>query len=413
MENVPDFPERRVPDDVASVDSKSQRDGTPRGKKIALALLAVALLTGLVLAYLFLSIDFLASQETKLRQGYAEAPALVLAGAFLIYVIATGLSLPGAAIMTLVIGWFFGFWRALILVSFASTAGATLSFLLSRYFLRETIQNRFADQLKKFNEALDREGAFYLFTLRLIPAVPFFVINVVMGLTKIRTATYWWVSQVGMLAGTCVYVYAGTTIPSLSQIADPSLLRVTDISDWTSFTSTLRSPKVNVPAAELHSRLTKKERAYLDEDLTPESKLQLVRGINRVLAESDFALKPAFDGGAFLFQPEPEQNRESVPPLKAENDDEPAAEFIEPEDRKSVLRQVTAINRSVLVLNIPEVLPPQPILSKQLLLAFVLLGLFPLIVKKLMSRFRPANSDSNAVVTRSVSEGEQPVGPDS
>ncbi len=388
-------------DDADSAHSESTPTEASRGRKIGLALLGVALLTGLVLAYCFLSIDFLASQETKLRQGYAEAPALVLAAAFLIYVIATGLSLPGAAIMTLVIGWFFGFWRAFILVSFASTAGATLAFLLSRYFLRDSIQNRFGEHLKKFNEALDREGAFYLFTLRLIPAVPFFVINVVMGLTKIRTATYWWVSQVGMLAGTCVYVYAGTTIPSLSQIADPSLLRVTDISDWTSFKSKLREPKLHMPAALLHEWLTKEERACLDDELTPESKLQLVRGINRVLAERNFALRPPFNGAPFLLGPKPDHSRESAPPLKVENEDVFAAKFLEPDDSKSVRRQVTAINRSVLVLNIPEVLPPQPILSKQLLLAFALLGLFPLIVKKLMSRFRPADPASTSERTSS------------
>lgn len=402
-----------MPDEAASDPSGPKSTETSRGKNFALAFLGVALVTGLVLAYFFLSIDFLASQETKLRQGYAAAPALVFAGAFLIYVIATGLSLPGAAIMTLVIGWFFGFWRALVLVSFASTAGATLAFLLSRYFLRESIQNRFAEQLKKFNEALDREGAFYLFTLRLIPAVPFFVINVVMGLTKIRTATYWWVSQIGMLAGTCVYVYAGTTIPSLNQIADPSLLRVTDISDWTAFASKLRSPRLNVAAAELSARLTKKEREYLDEKLTPESKLHLIRGINRVLAESDFALKPGFDGGASILIAAPKENDEPVEEQVTFDSEVPLAELMPEEGRNDILRQVTAINRSILVLSIPEVLPPQPILSKQLLLAFALLGLFPLIVKKLMSRFRSADPDSTAVVTRSVSEGELPDGPDS
>ena len=294
--------------------------------------------------------------------------------------------------MTLVIGWFFGFWRALLVVSFASTAGATLAFLLSRYFLRDSIQNRFGGQLKKFNESLDREGAFYLFTLRLIPAVPFFVINVVMGLTKIRTGTYWWVSQVGMLAGTCVYVYAGTTIPSLNQIADPSLMRVTDVSDWEAFASKLRAPKVNPVAEELRSRLTKKERACLEEELTPETRLRLIRGINRILAEPDFALKTGFAGGLALFQ---KMLNENPKPNVEVDDSVPTAEVMRKEDREHILRQVTAINRAVLVYSIPEVLPPQPILSKQLLLAFALLGLFPLIVKKLMSRFRPAEVSSN------------------
>ena len=122
--------------------------------------------------------------------------------------------------MSLVCGWFFGFWRGVVIVSFASTAGATMAFLLSRYLFRDTIQNRFGDRLERFNRALESEGAFYLFTLRMIPAVPFFVINVVMGLTPIRLWTFWWVSQLGMLAATCVYVYAGAQVPSLPDLAE-------------------------------------------------------------------------------------------------------------------------------------------------------------------------------------------------
>lgn len=368
-----------MPDEVTAP-ADSNLESTSRGKKIALAVLAAVLIAGLVLAYLFLSVEFLASQETRLRQGYAEAPALVLGGAFLIYVVATGLSLPGAAIITLVIGWFFGFWRALVLVSFASTAGATLAFLLSRYFLRETIQSRFADQLVKFNEALDREGAFYLFTLRLIPVVPFFVINLVMGLTKIRTRTYWWISQTGMLAGTCVYVYAGTTIPSLNQIADPSLLRVTDVADWDAFSRQLREAKPNQPAAEIVTRLSQKERSLLDTEMTADSKLHLTRSLNAMLSASDFAVKPVWRGDLNA-------------PLTSDQ-------------KKQRGRQLTAINRSTLVFAFPNVvLPPQPILSRRLLLAFILLGLFPLIVKKLMSRIRPAVFSSEP--PRSVSEDEQ------
>jgi uncharacterized membrane protein YdjX (TVP38/TMEM64 family) len=108
--------------------------------------------------------------------------------------------------MTLLYGWFFKFVAALLVVSFASTTGTTLAFLLSRYLLRDAIQQKFGERLAGFNGALEREGAFYLFTLRLIPAVPFFVINVVMGLTPIRVWTFWWVSQLGMLPGTCVFV---------------------------------------------------------------------------------------------------------------------------------------------------------------------------------------------------------------
>ncbi len=179
-----------------------------------------------------LSIQTLADQETGLQEYQANHPLLVYGAAFLMYVTVTALSLPMAAPMTVAYGWFFGFWRALVLVSFASTTGATLAFLLSRYLLRNYIQNKFGERLAGFNRALDREGAFYLFTLRLIPVVPFFAINVVMGLTPIRVWTYWWVSQVGMLAGTCVFVYAGTPLPSLQDVADKG---VSGILTWQLF----------------------------------------------------------------------------------------------------------------------------------------------------------------------------------
>lgn len=167
-----------------------------------------------------LSLDYLASKETALREYREKHPVLVYGVALFIYIAATGLSLPGASVLTIAYAWYFGFVRGLVLVSFASTGGATMAFLLSRYFLRDTIQCRFEEKLKSFNEALKREGAFYLFTLRLIPAVPFFVINVVMGLTPLKTLTYWWVSQVGMLPGTAVYVYAGSQFPDLKTLAE-------------------------------------------------------------------------------------------------------------------------------------------------------------------------------------------------
>lgn len=167
-----------------------------------------------------LTLQSLAQQESALRSYQHEHPLLVYAAAFLIYVTVTGLSLPGAAVLTLVCGWFFGFWRGLLLVSFASTTGATVAFFVSRFLLRDSIQQRFGDRLAAFNQALEREGAFYLFMLRLIPAVPFFVINVVMGLTPIRPPTFWWVSQLGMLPGTAVYVYAGSSVPNLATLAE-------------------------------------------------------------------------------------------------------------------------------------------------------------------------------------------------
>lgn len=188
------------------------------------SLIVVALVVGTVWLYRnyshWFSLEFLASKEAELRQFRIDNPYLVYGIAFLIYVVVTGLSLPGAAVLSLTYAWYFGFWRALVLVSFASTAGATVAFLLSRFLFREVIQRKFGDRLRKFNEALEQDGAFYLFTLRLIPSVPFFLINVVMGLTPVRTVTYWWVSQVGMLPGTVVYVFAGSQFPDLKTLAD-------------------------------------------------------------------------------------------------------------------------------------------------------------------------------------------------
>jgi len=167
-----------------------------------------------------LSLDYLASKESDLKQYQVDNPYLVYGVAFVIYVVVTGLSLPGAAALTLVYGWYFGFARALLVVSFASTAGATVAFLLSRYLLRNSIQTRFGDRLKSFNESLEREGAFYLFSLRLIPVVPFFVINVVMGLTPLKTRTFWWVSQLGMIPGTMAFAFAGSELPDLANLAE-------------------------------------------------------------------------------------------------------------------------------------------------------------------------------------------------
>lgn len=171
-----------------------------------------------------LSLENLAVREMELRQLQADYPIAVYIVAFAIYVLVTGLSLPGATGMTLLLGWYFGLLRAVVLVSFASTAGATLAFLLSRYLFRDVVQQKFGERLAGFNENLRREGAFYLFTLRLIPAVPFFVINAVMGLTPISVTTYWWVTQIGMFPGTCVYVFAGSQVPSLEQIGNRPIL---------------------------------------------------------------------------------------------------------------------------------------------------------------------------------------------
>ncbi len=166
-----------------------------------------------------LSLQNLAKQEAALLQFRDEHLALVYFLVFLLYAVATGFSLPGAVGMTLVIASYLGFWPAVVIISFASTTGATIALLFSRYLFRDTIERRFGDRLSLFNAALEREGAWYLLTLRLIPAVPFFVINLVMGLTKMPVRTYWWVSQLGMLPGTCVYVFMGSRF-SFSTIAE-------------------------------------------------------------------------------------------------------------------------------------------------------------------------------------------------
>lgn len=144
-----------------------------------------------------------------------------------IYIAVTALSLPGAAVMTLAGGALFGFAVTLIAVSFASTIGATLACFVSRYILRDWVEKKFGDRLAAVNEGIEKDGIFYLFMLRLIPVFPFFVINLIMGLTRIRLFTFYWVSQIGMLAGTAVYVNAGKEIgkiDSLSGIISPGLI---------------------------------------------------------------------------------------------------------------------------------------------------------------------------------------------
>ena len=196
-------------------------------------LAVIAIVVVLVVAFLsfdlghYLSLEFLKSRQSDIEAFYREHPLTVLAGYFVAYVAITGLSLPGAAIMTLAGGAVFGLLWGTVLVSFASTLGATIAFIVSRYILRDGIQRRYGDRLKTINAGFARDGAFYLFTLRLVPAFPFFVINLVMGLTPMRTLTFALVSQVGMLPGTVVYVNAGTQlagIDSLQGILSPALI---------------------------------------------------------------------------------------------------------------------------------------------------------------------------------------------
>lgn len=190
-------------------------------KKAILVLLVVAAIASYFIFDLgqYLSLDNFKAQQAEIIAAKNANPALYIAGFFLIYVAVTGLSIPGAAIMTLIAGALFGLVLGTIIVSFASTIGATLAFLGSRYVLRDWVQSKFGERLKAIDDGLAKDGAFYLFTLRLIPVFPFFVINLLMGLTRIKTFTYFWVSQLGMLAGTIVYVNAGTQISRIESTA--------------------------------------------------------------------------------------------------------------------------------------------------------------------------------------------------
>lgn len=196
-------------------------------------LFIAALLLAVIVAFFaldlgrYLSLAFLKESQSSFQAVFEQKPVWVTLVFFAVYVAVTGLSLPGAVIMTLAAGAGFGLVLGTIVVSFASTLGATLAMLAARYLLRDSIQARFGRRLDEINKGIEKEGAFYLFSLRLIPAVPFFALNLLMGLTRIRTWTYFWVSQLGMLAGTVVYVNAGTQIAkidSLQSIASPALI---------------------------------------------------------------------------------------------------------------------------------------------------------------------------------------------
>ncbi len=175
----------------------------------------------------FLSLDAVKASQADL-QTWREARPLLAGLLFLAgYVAVTALSLPGALVMTLAAGAIFGLGWGTLIVSFASTIGATLAFLAARWLLGGWVQTRFGDRLATLNAGIAKDGGFYLFTLRLVPVLPFFVINLAMGVTTLRTWTFYWVSQVGMLAGTFVYVNAGTQlarIESLSGIVSPGVL---------------------------------------------------------------------------------------------------------------------------------------------------------------------------------------------
>ena len=198
-------------------------------KKISLLVLVAAAMAAFVALDLgrYLSLDYLKQSQSQFLDLYARQPLTVAAAYFALYVLATALSFPGATIITLAGGAIFGFGWGLLIVSFASSLGATLAFLTARFVLRDSVEARFAKRLADINQGIEKDGAFYLFTLRLVPLVPFFVINLVMGLTKMRALVFYAVSQVGMLAGTAVFVNAGTQlahITTLKDILSPALI---------------------------------------------------------------------------------------------------------------------------------------------------------------------------------------------
>jgi uncharacterized membrane protein YdjX (TVP38/TMEM64 family) len=197
------------------------RDGESMNRKRLLLLGVVAALVAAWFVFdlgRWLSLESLRAERDALAAAYAANPLAVGAAFFGLYVAVAGLCLPGALLLTVAAGAIFGLLPGLVLVSFASSIGATLAFLASRLLLREAIQSRYKDKLRAVNAGIEREGAFYLFSMRLVPAFPFFLVNLVMGLTPIRAWTFYWVSQVGMLAGTVVYVNAGTQLARLESL---------------------------------------------------------------------------------------------------------------------------------------------------------------------------------------------------
>lgn len=196
-------------------------------------LVIVAVIAALVVLFFaldlgqYFTLSYIKASQQRFQTLYSEHTAAVIGGYFVIYILVAALNLPGAAVMTLLGGGLFGFWVGLLIVSFASSIGATLACAAARYLLGDYVQKRFSERLEKTNRGIEREGAFYLFTMRLIPAFPFFAINLMMGMTRMPLWRYYWVSQIGMLPGTMVFVNAGkelAKIDSLSGILSPSLI---------------------------------------------------------------------------------------------------------------------------------------------------------------------------------------------
>jgi uncharacterized membrane protein YdjX (TVP38/TMEM64 family) len=194
----------------------------PEKKKIALAAIIVLAVIAFFAFDLdrFMSLAYLKESRAMFQDLYARYTVPVIGIFFLVYVVVVALSLPGAAVMTLAAGALFGFWAGLVLVSFASSVGATLACFVARYLFRDWAQAKLGGWIERINRGIRREGAFYLFTMRLIPAIPFFAINLGMALTKMSLFTFYWVSQVGMLPGTAVYINAGKQLGEISSLGD-------------------------------------------------------------------------------------------------------------------------------------------------------------------------------------------------
>ena len=199
-----------------------------RGRLVVLVLVVAAIAAFFASgAHRYFTFEQIKSEQARLAARFRAEPAATVAVFFAIYVAVAALALPGAALLTLAAGAIFGLLWGVVIVSFASSIGATLSFTLSRFVLRDWVRQRYASRLQAVDRGIEKEGAFYLFTLRLIPAAPFFVVNVLMGLTGLRTSTFYWVSQLGMLAGTLVYVNAGTQLGAIDSprgILSPGLI---------------------------------------------------------------------------------------------------------------------------------------------------------------------------------------------
>ncbi|MGR5277512.1 TVP38/TMEM64 family protein [Vibrio rotiferianus] len=197
-------------------------------KKLILGLILLATIIFLGLNFgQYLTLENAKAQQEALNAFISQNFVFAAATYFFAYIAITAFSIPGAAVVTLLGAALFGFWTSLLLVSFASTIGATIAFLSSRYLLREWVQGKFGNKLGAINEGVEKDGSFYLFSLRLIPVFPFFLINLLMGLTPMTIARFYLTSQVGMLPGTAVYLNAGTqlaTIDSLSGIVSPTVL---------------------------------------------------------------------------------------------------------------------------------------------------------------------------------------------